>query len=335
MEHVAVFIDKELSLGTLLGPFDSDPFYPCTKTSPLMTRPKKQENARRIIVDLSHPPLESVNAGIIKNFFQGAPSQYTLPSVSSIISLVQEAGQRALIWSADLSRAYRQLHVDPLDYCLSGIKYKEKIYIDKSPSFGCRSSAGHMQRVSHAISYMMAQRGHHMLAYIDDYASVSTTKEQADSSLLCLETLTRNLGIDLAPEKTIRPTTSLVWLGYHIDTQKMRVSIPKPKLDEVLQECKEWQSTKTATRKDIQKLVGKLFFIANCLAPARRFLARILATLRASPLKGSITIGEEFKKDLRWFILHGHSTNGIHLIPDGPRPIWVLEGDSCMEGGGA
>ena len=118
--HVDTFVEKEVGMGTLMGPFDCDPMTPYCKTSPIMTREKKNSLSRRIIVDLSHPYQYSVNSGILKSWFQGQSMQYTLPSVTSLLNLVQEAGSGCYIWTADLERAYRQLQVDPIDFPLSG-----------------------------------------------------------------------------------------------------------------------------------------------------------------------------------------------------------------------
>lgn len=54
--HVNDFIQTETALGAMLGPFKEDPFHPWTRKSPVMTRPKKDTNKRRIIIDLTFPP---------------------------------------------------------------------------------------------------------------------------------------------------------------------------------------------------------------------------------------------------------------------------------------
>lgn len=98
-----------------------------------MTRPKKESEERRVIVDLSFPPGEGVNAGIdIKDFF-GKDITYTLPSIGDLITRLQISGRGAYIWKADLARAYRQMRVDPLDTPLLGMKVNGKYYLDLCP----------------------------------------------------------------------------------------------------------------------------------------------------------------------------------------------------------
>lgn len=63
-EHVKKFIETELAHGAILGPFKDPPFEPWCRISPLMTRPKRESNDRRVIVDMSFPKGEDVNSGI-------------------------------------------------------------------------------------------------------------------------------------------------------------------------------------------------------------------------------------------------------------------------------
>lgn len=65
--HVTAYIDKELELGALIGPFCDPPFEPWCHVAPLMTRIKANGTDRRIIVDLSFPPGLGPNSFIAKN----------------------------------------------------------------------------------------------------------------------------------------------------------------------------------------------------------------------------------------------------------------------------
>ena len=71
--HVRKFLDKEVRLGAMAGPFASQTFNPWRRTNPLMTRPKRASNDLRVILDLSFPKGESVNSGNSKECLDGAP----------------------------------------------------------------------------------------------------------------------------------------------------------------------------------------------------------------------------------------------------------------------
>lgn len=119
---VRAFVSKELSLGALVGPFDTQPFTPWLRVSPVMTRPKRDSKVRRVIVDMSYPPGQGVNNGINICDYYGKNITYTLPTIKDLINRLQACGKGALVWKADLARAYRQLRVDPLDSPLLGLK---------------------------------------------------------------------------------------------------------------------------------------------------------------------------------------------------------------------
>ena len=228
------FIDKEKRMEALLGPFDKDPFAPWTKVSPLMTRDKKEGEGKRVIIDLSYPPGGSVNEGILKNNFQGEEYYYTLPTPLDLAERMLKAGQGAYLWKSDLQRAYRQLRIDPLDYPLLAIRHKGHVYLDVCPSFGCRCSGSAQQRVSNALTHLMKQKGHDVLAYVDDFCSVAPSFEQAMAGFTDFEALTKELGVKTAPDKTVFPTTKLEFLGIEFDSNEMVLSIPEAKLTEVI-----------------------------------------------------------------------------------------------------
>ena len=101
-DEVDKFVQKELSKGALLGPFDKPPFSPWTQVSPLMTAEKKDSLRRRVIIDLSFPNGLSVNDGVARNFFQGYQTSYSLPTVHDLAKRIIELGPGTLLWKTDL-----------------------------------------------------------------------------------------------------------------------------------------------------------------------------------------------------------------------------------------
>lgn len=171
-EQVRKFVEKELSLGALVGPFSSPPFQPGTRISPILTRPKKDSPDRpcpdrQIIIDLSFPLGSAVNNGINISLILGKDYMYVLPSISDLTAKLMQHGGGAWMWKDDLSRAYRQLRVDPLDCPLLGLQVDNKFYLDRCPSFGCRSSSAACQHTSNTLSYIMAQAGCPILAFLE------------------------------------------------------------------------------------------------------------------------------------------------------------------------
>lgn len=207
---------------------------------------------KRIIVDLSFPDGSGVNTNIDITSVYGRDLTYTLPNVHDLTTILQTVGSGAYMWTADLSRAYRQLRIDPLDCPLLAIKVENEFYIVLCPSFGCRLSSAACQCVSKALVYnaLVGLAGCKILANLDDYVSCHTDVKKATSQYEEFLQLAQRLGLKLAAEKCQPPSTKIQWLGFAIDSEEMSVSIPKAKLDDVLAQCKTWKAGMRISKKN-------------------------------------------------------------------------------------
>ena len=334
MAEIDRFISKELEKGALLGPFVHPPFRPWFQVSPLMTAEKRDSVKRRVIIDLSFPEGGSVNDGVAPNYFQGRERSYKLPTAHDLAQLIIDSGPGAFLWKTDLERAYRQLRSDPLDYPLMGISHRQFFYVDVCPSFGCRGSGAAQQRVSTAVCHLMAGRGHPVLAYVDDFCGIHRSFSHAVEAFADFEALCHTLGLKIAPEKSAFPTTRMEWLGFVFDTKEMSVTIPSDKLREIEEIAALWLRKTSATRRELQVLAGKLNHVALCILPARRFMSRILSTLRSAPQSGYLAIGAELRRDVAWFARYAESCNGRMLLQPTLEKFHI-ECDACLDGAGA
>ena len=113
--------------------------------------------------------------------------------------------------------------MDPVDAMKLGIRWKDNYYLDRSAVF---------QLLSDAIVFIMAQKGYHMFAYINDYIVVNDIgdAEQAFDSLIHL---LNELGIPINQDKLSTPCEKLTCLGILIDTRDNIISIDKAKLEQI------------------------------------------------------------------------------------------------------
>lgn len=210
-----------------------------------------------------------------------------------------------------------------------------KVYLDLCPSFGCRSSSSACHRVSAAVTFLLAKRGHTCLAFLDDFAECEGSESKAWEAYNAFLDITRMLGLQVSIEKCSEPTQNMIWLGFNIDVPTMTITIPQTKLNQVLSECKLWGKRSVASVKMIRSLIGKLLHLSHCVQPARKFTGRILSTLRYMTEKGQkwTSVPEEFKLDVKWFEMYAAKTNGLSLIT--PIVTYVVfECDSSLTGGG-
>ena len=332
---VTHYIVTELGHGALLGPFEGPPAVNC-HFSPLMTRPKRDSKFRRVIIDLSWPQGASVNDGISRTKYIDGPMTISLPTTDDMERAVVALGQGAFLYKTDLSRGYRQLRVDPLDWPLLSFVHEDKCFMDICPPFGLRSSAMAMQRVSQAIVHLHGRRGFVSRAYIDDFGGAEPEEERAAAALAALQHVMARLGVKQAEAKICLPARQMTWLGIHFDTVTMVMAIPAQKMGEVMACLREWQGKLRATRKEIQSLLGLLNFVASVAPPARLFTNRMLDTLREAPPYGATSLSLQFKQDVGFFaellpLFNGRKIMGKRVVPYQHQ----VELDACLTGCGA
>ena len=232
-------------------------------------------------------------------------------------------GRGCHMWKSDLSRAYRQLRVDPLDYPLLAIKNGDSIFVVICPSFGCRASGSAQQRVSNAVVHVMQNRGHDVLAYVDDFCGIAASAANAQKGFDEFGALTTELGLKLAPDKTCPPTTTLEWLGFLFDSNKLTISVPQEKLDELPIQSNAWLHKEYATQQQIQSLAGKLNHISLCVRPARRFMSRILEAVCDIQDAPRIEITQAFKLAAGGFVsMQSYAITESSWNQNSPSSTW-------------
>ena len=164
---VQTYISEELKHGAMLGPFASKPIQ--LHISPFMTREKPESKVRCTIVDLSWPQSYSVNDVIVGDEYLGSKFLLQYPSVDDIVQKLNELGPGTLMFKVDISRAFRQLKVDPGDIDLLGLK-QDAYFIDQSVLFGYRHGSIFFEKVTDSICYIMRKHGfNNLYNYVDEF----------------------------------------------------------------------------------------------------------------------------------------------------------------------
>ena len=333
-KHIEHYIEKELSKQALLGPFSYPPIIPL-HVSPILTRPKKDSEWRRIVVDLSWPRGKSINDGIASGEYLGDVIELTLPTIDYMADRVRNLGRGCFMYKLDLSRGYRQLRLDPLDWPLMCIQHDRQFYLDLCPPFGLRTAAMMMERTTMAVCYIHGLHGFTSKPYIDDFGGAEKLCVEASRALATLQAILKLLGLEEAPGKTCEPSTSMIWLGILIDSVKMVMSIPELKLSEISEYVKTWETRKIASRKDVQSLMGYLNLVGGVSPPTRVFSNRILNFLREMPKDGEVQITQELKEDVSFFAELMPRFNAVTVLNKTLVPCSdQLEVDACLSGCG-
>ena len=171
------------------------------------------------------------------------------------------------MYKLDLSRGYRQLRLDPLDWLIMSIQHSKKLYMDMCPTFGLRTAAMMMERPTMAACSIHGLYGYQSKAYIDEFRGAELDLSQATQAFETLQGVLHEVGLVVAPHKTCPPYAIMVWLGILVNSSEMTLSIPTTKLEGVQVAVDKWGSRNIASRKQVQSILGLLNFVGS-VAPA-------------------------------------------------------------------
>ena len=164
-EQVCRYLQEEISRGSIIGPFTTNSFGKEARFSPLDTRPKKDSDELRIILNLSYLfKGGSVNSSINKEVFDGKTEiNLKYPSVDDLARIVRNKSgngkHKVRIFKRDLLKAYKQLWMSPESIHLLGYWFEELLYFDVTLSIGSRSAAYCCQRTTYAVTHIYGKHG--------------------------------------------------------------------------------------------------------------------------------------------------------------------------------
>lgn len=136
----------------------------------------------------------SVNDGIAKDSFLNEPFRLRLPGIDRLVEFINKEGSGCHVFKKDLSRAYRQISVDPGDYPLLGFQVDGIFYFHSVFPFGLRSATLACQRTTQSVVYILNTMGILVDVYIDDFYGASNPS-QSPNRFSKYEYFIRKIGI--------------------------------------------------------------------------------------------------------------------------------------------
>lgn len=341
---ISAAIDVDVAAGYKRGPFDSPPF-PAFWVSPLGAVPKGPDGIR-LIHNLSHPfGGESVNAGIERE-------EYIMQRFEDAVAGVRRLGRCALMTKFDVKAAFKLVPVRPSDYPLLGLKWEGKYYYEVVLPFGLRTSGYRWDEFAKALHLLTEVHlgVTYVYHYVDDFLLLAPPNqlERAARERDAFQRLCERLGVPIADEKTVGPSTEVVFLGITIDTQLMECRLTDKRRDQLRALLQGWAiGGQHMSYEDLMSLVGKLDFACVVIRPGVTFMRRLrgimmkmkAARLAGAPAGDSCRLDINTLLDVRWWL-------DVFLTPAGNRrPIvddpWItaekfeLFTDACNLGYGA
>ena len=311
---VTQYLKEEVGLGRVIWPISPGQVPASTQLSPIGVIPKSSQPGKwRLIVDLSSPHGRSVNDAI-------EPELCSLEylRLDEVVGLIATSGRGTQLAKMDIASAYRMVAVHPDDKSLLAMQWAGQINFDTRLLFGLRSAPKIFTAVADALQWVLLKQGVSWVAhYLDDYITMGPPEADtyAKNLDIMLATCTR-LGVPTAPGKCEGPATSLVFLGFELDTQAMEVRLPQQKLQRTLHLVRDWLQRRACKKHDLECLLGHLQHAVTVVRPGRTFVQRLIELLSAFRSRDHwIRLGCTVRSDLQWWSCFMEGWNGVTLMP--------------------
>ena len=340
-EQVNKYIQDELKNGSIIGPFLKNPFGGVARFSPLDTRPKQDSKDLRIILNLSYPYHgDSVNKSINTKEFAGQDEMnLSYPTVDDLVKIIRNKSENntkcVKTFKHDLTKAYRQLWMDPKSISYLGFMFNGRMYFDMVLSMGSSAAVFCCQHTTNAITHVFKKFGYEDINYLDDLGAAEEESE-AEDAFNCLGWILSTIGIRESLSKACAPAFIMAFLGILFNTITMSLTITEECLKEIEELLFSWERKTKFTLNELQQLVGKLNFATSTIRVGRVFMSRLineLANFNDTEVK---YVTEDIKCDVNWWITFMEEYDRVSIMPpqNWDQPDLIFSSDTCLTGGG-
>ena len=311
---VQEYLDKEISLGRIIGPVPPAYVPVGTQLSPFGVIPKSGQPGKwRLIVNLSSPEGASVNAGIDSELC----SLHYL-HLDQVVQEIRKLGRGAKMAKMDIESAYRMVPGHPGDRPLLAVQWAGQTFFDTRLPFGLRSAPKIFSAVADALQWVFKKQGVTWVDhYLDDFITLGPPETATcQANLERMLSSCQRLGVPVAQGKCAGPTSVLVFLGFELDTEQMIIRLPQDKLKRTLSLVQDWTEKKGCRKKELESLLGHLQHAATVIRPGRTFVRRLIELVSAFRDSNHwIRLNASTRSDLMWWRMYMEGWNGIALMP--------------------
>ena len=249
----------------------------------------------------------------------GSLCSLSYDTVEEISQKVMALGRGALMAKVDVKSAYRLVPIHTSDRRLLGVRWRGQLFLDLMLPFGLRSAPKVFTALADDLEWCVRQQGvDNIEHYLDDFVVFGPPDSPVcQGSLDILTGQCKALGVPLALEKSMGPTTCLPLLGVEIDTTAAVLRLPEEKLTRLRRETQRWAQKRSCTKKELESLIGFSQYACKVIQPGRSFLRSMIALLSAVDAPHHhIKLSAEFRGDLSWWCLFATRWNGKSLLPE-------------------
>jgi hypothetical protein len=331
----------ELAAGRRSGPYTESQLHDFAyyRVNPLGVIPKPHKPGKwRVIHDHSFPAGTSNNDRILRSDF-GEP--FIMDRIDVAISFIRSAGPGCLIWTEDVTAAYRTLPVAMQDIPLQGLRFSgyEGTYFEHVMVFGSRESGFIFCYLASLIVWYLQSLGFTRTShYIDNFMGVVANTPIGRASHKLILDILCHLGIPLNASDS-HLGQRVPHLGFMLDSVLMTVSIPTARRQKLISILNAATDRTSIPRSLLESVVGKLLWACQVMPAARIYLPRLLSLARKARSESLryVHLAPVHRHDLNWFARTILQWDGFHMFAEEPwqqNEFSVIIGDACPIGGG-
>ncbi len=237
--------------------------------------------------------------------------------IEQAVELIKIAGRGAWLAKVDITSVFKVMPIHPDSWHLFGIQWAGKFYFAVRLTFGCKSSPKIFDMLSEAVCWILSNNYAipQLIHLLDDFLIISPPDAIPAAHILTVQKVFSELGIPIAQEKTLGPTTSIEFLGINLDSVKFQVSLPKEKIDRIILIATKLVNRRCCCKRELLSLLGHLNFAMRIIPQGRPFVSHLLILASsAHALEDLISLSQECRDELRLWTLFLKQWNGLSLF---------------------
>lgn len=206
--------------------------------------------------------------------------------------------------SLDHKSGYHHWPLSEASKTYMGFKWDGQYYEFECLPFGWSPACLAYQTASSVVAGFLRQARIHGLVYLDDFAfSILASANEAEQRrivwLVMAVMYLAGFVVSLTKSSLV-PGTTLVILGFGVDTVAQRFFVPEDKLQRILQSLRETAQAKSVTLQALRSLVGKVQALSLAVPSVSVYLQRAYQVIAEAAKKGwrIVKIGESLRADL-------------------------------------
>ncbi|KAF0023054.1 hypothetical protein F2P81_023684 [Scophthalmus maximus] len=243
--------------------------------------------------------------------------QYT--TIDHATTLICLAGQGAWLSKADITSAFKVLHIHP-DYShLFCALWKGAYYFAVRLIFGCKSSPKSFESLSEALCWILTNI--HKLPFVihllDDFLTITPPSSPPAHGLTTITTAFREHGVPLATKKTVGPSTFLEFLGINLNSVSLLASLPPEKIHRLSLLISNFLLAPSCTKKQLFSMLGPISFAIRIIPQGQSFLSHLLSIAASvASLHDHVSLDGACKMELKLWHQFLSSWNSISFFYD-------------------